>query len=81
MMHAHPHLSPRARSVLEDVKGRCKEKSSEQEALFDCKKRELHTNKVGIIEKFNKTDKDKQSVNALQLFDEMPKRATIGLNK
>ncbi|KAJ8444449.1 hypothetical protein Cgig2_005971 [Carnegiea gigantea] len=74
----HPNLLTSLQSAVEHVKGTCKEKTSEQEVLFDCKELfSLNRNRIGMIEKSIRMDEEEQNLNIQQVFDELPKKNSV----
>ena len=71
-------------SAVEHVKGTCKEKTSEQEVLFDRKelfdsKESFYLNRfrVGMIEKSIRMNEEEQNLNIQRVFDELPKKNSV----
>lgn len=77
-MLTHPNLLTSLESAVEHVKGMCKENTSDQEVLFDCRELfSLNRNRVGIIEKSIRMDEAEQNLNIQQVFDELPKKNSV----
>jgi len=58
-MLTHPNLLTSLESAVEHMKGMCKEKTSEEEVLFDCKELfSLNRNRVGMTEQSIRMDEE-----------------------